>query len=279
MTAAALLLGAGVGLGLYLAWSALIHAAPGNRGRRTRAQVRSWQPRVVTAAAGALALGTITRWPVLAAAGAGLGWFARDLLGGRAAREAAVARSDAIATWAEMLRDTLSGAHGLEEVIVTTAPIAPVPIRDQVVALADRLAHERLAPALRRLADDLADPTADLVVATLVLAAETSGRDLSEVLGALAMAARDEAAMHRRVDAARARARATVQIVTGLTLVMMVALLLFSRSYLAPYNDALGQAVLALIAGLFGLGLWWLGRMGHLVAPERFLNPDAARPR
>jgi Flp pilus assembly protein TadB len=276
MTAAALLLGAGVGLGFYLAWSALVHPAPGNRGRRTRAEVRSWQPRALTAAAAALVLGAITRWPALAAAGAGLGWFARDLFGGRAAREAAVARSDAIATWAEMLRDTLSGAHGLEEVIVTTAPIAPVPIRDHVVALADRLAHERLAPALRRLADDLADPTADLVVATLVLAAETSGRDLSEVLGALAMAARDEAAMHRRVDAARARARATVQIVSGLTLVMMVALLLFSRSYLAPYDDALGQAVLALIAGLFGLGLWWLGRMGRLVTPERFLNPDPA---
>jgi Flp pilus assembly protein TadB len=85
--------------------------------------------------------------------------------------------------------------------------------------------------------------------------------------------------MHRRVDAARARARATVQIVTGLTLVMMVALLLFSRSYLAPYDDAVGQAVLALIAGLFGLGLWWLGRMGRMVAPERFLNPDPAGPR
>jgi Flp pilus assembly protein TadB len=204
-----------------------------------------------------------------------LGAFLPDLVAGRGGRDAAMARGEAIATWAEMLRDMLSGAHGLEEVIVTTAPIAPMPIRDEVLLLAARLPHQRLAVALRRLADDLADPTADLVVAALVLAAQGSPRELGELLGTLAIAARDEASMRRRVEAARARARSTVQVVSGVTVAMVTGLLLLNRSYLSPYDDALGQLVLTLVSSLFGLGLWWLARMARFAAPERFLSFDA----
>ncbi|MGH8991783.1 MAG: type II secretion system F family protein, partial [Acidimicrobiia bacterium] len=106
--------------------------------------------------------------------------------------------------------------------------------------------------------------------------AEGSARELGALLGSLAAAARDEAAMRRRLEATRARARATVQIVTGLTAAMVTGLLLFDRDYLSPYDDPLGQTVLALVASFFGLGLWWLARMGRIPAPERFL---AAAPK
>ena len=43
--------------------------------------------------------------------------YSRALFGGRAAREAGVARTEAIATWTEMLRDTIGAAHGLEAAI------------------------------------------------------------------------------------------------------------------------------------------------------------------
>ena len=107
----------------------------------------------------------LTGWPV-AAVLAGLGaWALPSVLGGAKERAREVARTEAIAGWAEMLRDTLSAAAGLEQAIVATASVAPLPIRDEVVALAGRLEAERLVPALRRFADDLADPTGDLVVA------------------------------------------------------------------------------------------------------------------
>jgi Flp pilus assembly protein TadB len=277
MTAVALALGAGVGFGLFL-------IASGWKGRFgppvIRRPVTSRLPELERRAGLALGVAAVTailtRWPVAVLAGAALGAFLPDLLSGQAEREAAIARTEAIATWTEMLRDTLSGAHGLEEVITATAPMAPAPIRDEVSVLATRITHQRLPSALRHFADDLADPTADLVVAALVLAARGSPRALAELLGTLALAARDDASMRRRVEATRARARSTVQIVTALTVVMMAGLLVFNRSYLDPYHHPLGQLVLALVCGLFGLGLWWLARMARFVSPERFLAAPPA---
>ena len=272
MTAIALILGAGVGFGVLLVVSGL-HDTGGVRPaqRHFAIQSRHFHQRVGLALGAAAFGGLLTRWPV-AVVGAGLlGAFLPDIIGGEAARARVIARTDAVATWAELLRDSLSGAHGLEEVIVVTAPIAPAPIRDEVLLLAARVGHDRLPMALRRFADDLADPTADLVVAALVVAAEGSTRELGDLLGTLAASARDEAAMRRRVDASRARARSTVQIVTGVTAVMITGFLLFDRGYLAPYDEPLGQLVLALVAGFFGVGLWWLARMARIPAPERFL--------
>ncbi len=279
MTAVALALGAGVGFGLYLVayeWKA--RSAPPRTGIRRPATSRlpQLQRRAGLALGVAAVMAVLTRWPVAMLAGAALGAFLPDLLSGQAERESAIARTEAIATWTEMLRDTLSGAHGLEEVITATAPMAPAPIRHEVSVLAARITHQRLPSALRQFADDLADPTADLVVAALVIAARGSPRALAELLGTLAVAARDDASMRRRIEATRARARSTVQIVTALTVVMMVGLLVFNRNYLDPYRHPLGQLVLALVSALFGLGLWWLARMARFVAPERFLAAPAA---
>lgn len=284
MTPLAVLLGAGVGFGAFLVITSLMpgSASPGtsdgDRGgpvTLTGAAGR-WAGlgrQAVLAAAGALLLGLATRWPVAAISGAVLGWFFVDLAGQKGARDAALERSEAVAGWAEMLRDTLAGAHGLEQAIATTAAVAPTAIRDDLLLLTARLPSEPLPSTLRRLADELADPTADLVVAALIIAAEGSSRDLGVLLGSLAEAARDEAAMRRRVEATRARARTTVQIVTGLTVLLAAGLLAFSGGYLDPYGDPLGQAVLAFIAGLFGTSLWWLARMARYQAPERLLAP------
>jgi tight adherence protein B len=282
MTAISLILGAGVGFGLFLVisgWTGTTVPRPAVSKLNLRWE--GVQRRAALALAGAATLGLLSRWPVALVGGGLLGASLPSIVGGKAARERAIARNDAVATWAELLRDSLSGAHGLEEVIITTAPIAPLAIRDDVLRLAGQIGHERIGVALRGFADDLGDPTADLVVAALILAAEGSSRELGALLGSLAEAARDEAAMRRRVDASRARARSTVQIVTGLTSVMVTGLLLFDRQYLEPYDDPTGQAVLALVAGLFGLGLWWLARMGRIPAPERFLTaaPEITVPR
>ena len=44
------------------------------------------------------------------------------ILGGKAARQQAIDRTEAIASWTEMIRDSIVAASGLEEAIVATAP-------------------------------------------------------------------------------------------------------------------------------------------------------------
>ena len=219
----------------------------------------------------------LTRWPVAAIAAGGLGWFWTDLFGGRAARERAVARTEAIASWTEMLRDTLSGAHGLEEAVITSAEVAPAAIRQEVTALAIRLEREPLDRSLLTFAEELAHPAGDLVVTSLTLAARGAVGDLNDLLGTLALSAREETAMRLRVDAARARLRTAVRVIAGVTAATALGLILLNRSYLDVYATAIGQLVLAAVAATWAGALWWLARMTQFLAPERFLAPHAEK--
>ena len=102
-----------------------------------------------------------------------------------------MARIETVAAWTEMLRDTLSAAAGLEQAIQTTVDTAPTAIRDEVHELSMRIERgDKLPDALAGLADDLSDPTADLVVSALVLASHHQARQLAELLGELAIEAR-----------------------------------------------------------------------------------------
>jgi len=223
-------------------------------------------------AVGSLA-GFITGWPVGAVLVGAFGMAAPSLLGGKKAAQAAIARTEAVAAWTETLRDTLAAAAGLQRAILATAAVAPGPIATEVGELAIRLRRrEPLPVALRAFADDLADATADLVVSTLVLAYERQAANLSALLGALANSAREEAAMQRRIIADRAQVRVAVSVITTFTIGAFAVLVLFNRSFLRPYDSAVGQVALALDGGLFALGLWTLARMARLPVTERVLT-------
>ena len=212
-----------------------------------------------------------TRWVVgalLAGVGAAL---LPKVFFGKAARQARLARVEALATWAEQLRDTLAGAAGLEETIIATVRVAPGPLRSQLARLAHRLDRDKLVPSLRAFADELADPLADLVVSALMLGAEKQVKDLGALLGALADTAREEAAMHLRVDAGRARTRTAVQIITVFTLAFAVGLVTLNRGYLEPFDSALGQCVLAVVGLCFAGSFWLMDRMTRPVEADRIL--------
>jgi Flp pilus assembly protein TadB len=118
----------------------------------------------------------------------------------------------------------MAAAAGLEQAVITTASIAPVAIRPHLQTMVARLRGERLSSALVHLAEDLADPTMDLVVSALCLAASGEAQDLAELLGSLAGAARDNATMRLKVDASRARTRTSVRIIAAVTVLMALLL-------------------------------------------------------
>ena len=273
MSALAALCGTGVGLGLVLVtagWRGVDLPHPTRPLDRRR--VERVNLRLGLAAGAAVVVGAATGWPVGAVLAALAGLGALSLLGGARRHQAAVGRIEAVAGWAEMLRDTMAGSAGLEQAIIATATLAPLPIRAAVATLAVRLEGERLAPALRAFADDVADPTCDLVVAALVLAAEHQAQRLGELLGSLAAAARDQATMRLRVEAGRARTRTSVKVIVGATGALVLGLALFNRGYLAPYDTATGQLVLVLVGGVFAVAFTWLARMTRPVAVDRFLT-------
>jgi tight adherence protein B len=219
----------------------------------------------------------VTGWPVASLLAAAAGFTAPSLTGGRTAREAELARIEAIAVWAEMLRDVMAAAGGLEQSIIVTAAQAPPAIRAEVTALAARCEHERLAAALRGFAEQLNDPTGDLVVAALVLAAQRSPRQLGELLGNLADTARAEVAMRLRIAAGRARTRSATRIITAATIGFSLGLLVLNRPYLAAYDSLVGQAVLATVGACYAIAYRWIARSARAQRNQRFLTqPEPA---
>ena len=229
--------------------------------------------RLGLAAAGATILGLVTRWPVAALGGGLMGFFAKELLSPQTTRQAPIERTEAIAVWTEQLRDTMAAAAGLQQAIVATAPLAPEPIREEVQRAADEAMRGPLVPVLLRMADAIADPTADLVVTALVLAASGEAQDLGEVLSTIALSARDDAIMRRFVDASRSRTRTAVRTITAIALLTLVGLLLVGHGYLRPYSGAAGQAVLAVVLLCYGTGVGLLHRMARDKPLERILAP------
>src|SRR5690606_5094465 len=185
------------------------------------------------------------------------------------------------AAWTESLRDTIAGAAGLEQAIPSSVRAAAPTLQPQLRTLVDRL-HTRmpLPDALRMFADELDDTSADLVVAALILNSRLRGPGLRDVLSALAVSAREELDMRRRVEAERRSTRKSVQIVVGTALSFAGALVIFNRSYVAEYASGLGQAVLVVVAGLFGAGFAWMRRLARFDKPARILAPQpSARQR
>ncbi|MBB4705953.1 Flp pilus assembly protein TadB [Sphaerisporangium siamense] len=276
----ALLAGAATGGGLFLLGLALYGVRPKpatpDRGARRRELLRRLSTRsAVATITGGLVL-VVSGWPVMAAGAVLLVLAWRGLTGGASEERAAMARLEALAAWTESLRDTIAGAAGLEQAIPSSIRAAAPTLRPHLRSLVDRL-HTRmpLPDALRLFADELDDPSADLVVAALILNAKLRGPGLREVLGALAVSAREELDMRRRVEAERRSTRRSVQIVVGTALAFAALLVIFNRSYVEEYDSLLGQAVLVVVAALFGAGFAWMRRLARFDKPARLLGTVA----
>ncbi|MGE3449551.1 MAG: type II secretion system F family protein [Microbacteriaceae bacterium] len=227
-------------------------------------------PRTAFAAmAGLLAL-AVTGW-IVGAAMAGIAVLVLPgVLGGKASRQHAIDRTEAVASWTEMIRDSIVAASGLEEAIVATATVAPSPIAPEVRTLVRRLEHTRLPDALVAFGEDLDHPSGDLVVAALVIASRLEASDLSGLLSRLAEAARGEARMRIRVEVGRTRVRTATKVIVGVVIAAVAFLAVVNRSYLTVYDSIGGQMMLAVVGGIFALGGWLLTRMAEIDLPQRF---------
>ena len=263
---------AGIGLGFLL-------VVQGVRGRRVLPEIRRRReatstsirlPWAVGAVVAGLAILAITGWPVAGVATVAAVIYFQRLLSGNGDRATSVARTQAIANWTEMIRDNMAGAAGLEQALMATATVAPLPIATEVKRFARRLEDLPLPDALAVLGDELDHPSADIVVAALANAARMEGRDLGALLSRLAESIRGDVRMRLRVEVGRARIRTSARIVVAVTLFTIVFMYVFSRPLLDVYDTAAGQMWLLVILAIFGLGGWMLNHYSQIEMPERF---------
>lgn len=260
------------GLGLLLAVAGLTGRQLFDQPSRAVERVTrsSLLPRAAAALAAALLAVAVTGWVVGGVGAAAATVVLPRLLGGKAARQRVIDRTEAIASWTEMIRDSIAAASGLEEAVAATAPVAPKPIAAEVHTLVRRLDHHRLSDALVAFGEDLDHPSGDLVVAALVIASRMEAADLSSLLCRLADATRGEARMRIRVEVGRTRVRTATKVIVGVVVAAVLFLAVVNRSYLEVYDSPGGQLVLAVVIGIFTAGGWLLTRMAEIEQPERF---------
>lgn len=268
-----LLLGAAFGLGLWMFYA-------GMRGIQLLPSTSAVFPSDIKAEAavgwlaGSAIAGVLvfafTGWPVAAMITAGIVLWLPRPLAARSSRHDESAKTEAIASWTEMIRDNIAGSAGLEQALIASSSVAPLAIAPELRRFAARVDRMSTVDALARLGEDLDHPSADLVVVALVNAARMEARELGPLLGRLAETIRADVRMRLRVEVGRARIRTSARIVVATTLVTMAFLFAFSRQLLRAYDSTTGQLWLLLVAGVFALGGWMLHSYGQVDMPERF---------
>lgn len=189
-----------------------------------------------------------------------------------------IARLEAMEEWTRSLAGVLTVGVGLEQALVATLRSTPAPIAPEIHRLVARL-HSRwnTEQALRAFADDLHDPTGDLIAANLILGARRRGAGLASVLQALAESVAADVRARRQVEADRAKPRATARWVTIIS-VAVLTLLTFSGRYVEPYATPIGQAVLLVLVAAYIALLLWLKRMATGKPMPRFLSSTPDQP-
>lgn len=178
---------------------------------------------------------------------------------------------DAIATWTEQLRDTISAAGGLEQAIVATQDLSPLVVRPHIKRLVADIHYGGIEIGLRRFADAVDHEMCDFVVAALLITVKFPARDVAQLLTHLATCAREESRMHLRVWVGRARTRSAVRIVKVVVIVFITGLAVFDLQYLKPFASAQGVVILGLIGAMFVGAFQLLKRLARVDAPFRFI--------
>ena len=276
---AAVVAGVALSLGVFLIVTALRPArAEPEPIVMMRVDVRRLGSRALAAVMVGVVVLAATRWVLPALVCGAMSWWVTGLIADRDRRgPGELERVEALATWTEQLRDVLMAGDQPIGAIQATVSTCPEPVRPQVRALASRLGRQPEQVVLRQFADDLDDPTADLIAAGLLVALTKGGR-AERVLSSLAQQARHQAERRKLLEAEREPARREVWWVTGLMTAQLIGGLVFARSsYLAPYRTLGGQVVLCALLGAFLALIVYVQRLSRFTRPARFLSLKGLR--
>ncbi|MBK8462160.1 MAG: type II secretion system F family protein [Nigerium sp.] len=226
--------------------------------------LRRTDPRGAAWVAGALAAGVSvtawTQWPVMLAVVPAAFVGVPKLL--TAPRQTDIALLQALDRWVRTMAATLATGKSVTDVLRGSARTPPPLLAEPLVLLVRRLDDQWTpAQALTAMADELAAPDADAVLASLVLAAQRGGTGATTTLAALADTIQNRLAALREIEAERAKPRVVVRQVTIITLVVLGAAMILAREFFAPFATPTGQVILAVLVVAYSGSLVALRRM------------------
>ena len=189
-----------------------------------------------------------------------------------------IPRLDGLAEFARGIAGVLGAGRGIEQAILQAARSAPHAIEPEVAKLAARIrANFDISRAVRAFADDFDDATADLFVATLLLASQRRGPGLASAMQDMAASVDAEVRARRAVEAEQQKPRTAARIITAITAILLAGLAL-SGDYVAPYTTPIGQVLLTAYLTAWALILIWMSRMTKDQPIPRFIGTSTPDP-
>ncbi|MGL5405967.1 MAG: type II secretion system F family protein [Propionibacteriaceae bacterium] len=180
---------------------------------------------------------------------------------------------EALDRWVRTLAATLPTGASVVEAMRISKRQAPATLSHSL-DLAIRRFDERwsVREALLAMADELASPDTDAVIAALILAAERGGTGATTTLNALADSLQNRLHAMREIETERAKPRIVVRQVTVITLVMLGFSLAVGRSFFEPFGTPQGQLVLAILLAAYVGSLAMLHTLTKPRRRERILR-------
>lgn len=227
-------------------WARISRRPAGPAGRRRDLQL------LVAVVAG-LVVFVLTGWVITLVVVPALAMIAPKLLGQNPPSD--IPLLEALDRWVRGLSTVLPGGRDVLRALRLSRRNVPPLLAGNVDRLIQRL-DARMEPeeALQRMGDELDNPEADAVIASLKLAVSRT-QGVSANLKAIGENIQERLEALREVEAERARPRTQARSVTLLTAALIAGLALFGHGYFASLNTPIGQIVVAVCAGIYVTGM------------------------
>ena len=203
-------------------------------------------------------------WPLVSLLAAGLGLVTPAAYYIQRHDRRRVVLQAALAEAITQLRDAIRAGLGVQEALAGLAHSGPEALRPEFAALVRDTRLRGFSSALAAFQERLADPLVDTVVAALALNDALGGRNVSQVLDQLAAATRAELQVQEELRAYQARTVFSARVIAAIPLVVLAGVRTTNPGYLAVFDSAAGQLVLAGCVMSTALGyaaMIWLTRL------------------
>ncbi len=270
------LLGAFLSGGLLLIWRAWI--GWGDAPKKKRAGIRDradagniWGWLLLGLGLFLLTL-LLTRWITFSiGVGCGAAIIRQSVLVNRRAR-ISIETGHALASWVEALAAVMRTHSGLSESISSTAEYASPLIANDVRILAADAQSRSLPEALADFAIRVDHGASDRIAMALIVADSRQTTDLSGLLSEMADLTQQRAEFVSEIAASRSRIFTEAKAIVGFTLFMTVIGILLGKQWLKPFDEPLGEIVLAFIVMLYIAASYLLVQLGKPSEQPRFLT-------
>jgi tight adherence protein B len=170
--------------------------------------------------------------------------------------------TEVIQAWPDGLRDlaaSVNAGQPLHQAILALARTGPAPLRRAFASYESNARLSGTVPALEHVKSELADPTSDRVLETLILAKERGARQLGRILDDLASATTADLRTNAEIETARLEPKLNTRITASLPWIVLLLICLGERSPHRAFYGGGGGVIVVVISAAFTLaGVAWV---------------------